>query len=392
MNKLEKIKNHLEKLKKKTEKELVELLDTALSAHHYMLELLDEELGTLSEKDYGLIGKIHDKYERWKNKNNKKGKKWSKNFGKIVDKNIRNLGVQKGLMQFCDKPTDTQKKYEKHLIKMEKVFVKKNKETVLKLNDEYWTTYKNLSKEAKKKEKNFIELFESIKRIYNEYKKKIGKQSGIFKSKDPKNPNKYRDDYEGNVVTDFMEEYIENTDEYLKAVSASLHLDIDSKVISILEDYSDEIIYGVPDERFLHPEDLKIDDDERKDDDNYDLGAMQDEEFRPPSPTYDPFAPESSDDEFPYLPHQYVVQHINPHQGLLTPDGEYSGEEIPSSVESSYNSSHESDEDFYDAPQTGGKRKKKTRKKKRKKTRRKKKRRKKTRRKRKKRTKKKGLK
>ena len=130
------------RLDKKNPQELINLLDIALSSHHMMKDKddgLEAAQGDLSEKNYELMGKIHDEYTDWKDQARKEGKKWAKNFGRVVSKNIRNLGVQKGLMQVCgDNPTREQKKYEKHLQALEDDFVKQNKKKIVEFNIKYY--------------------------------------------------------------------------------------------------------------------------------------------------------------------------------------------------------------------------------------------------------------
>lgn len=329
-----------ENLKKLSEEQLENILDTALSAHHFLKDLLEEAEYSLSETNYGLIMKMHDLYEDWRTDQRLMGRKFADLYGAKLSGTIQKLGIEKARQQICEKPTN--KEWEKNnlnLLKLEVKFYKENKEKIRQINARYLVEFLEERKKYVKEEKKYIFLFERIKKIYNEYKSKLKKssdESGIFKNKDPKNPNKYRNSYEGEVITDFVEKYI---------------LEVEKDLNDTIKRTKPEVLIKKEQQHLLIYDQIykKYGGVEQSD---YDPSEMQDDEFRPISPTYDPnHPPESSDDEFPYLPQQYVVQYTgdHPHQGLLTPDGEYSGEELPSSVESSYNSSHESDEDFYDA-------------------------------------------
>ena len=343
------------RLDNKNEKELINLLDVALSTHIFMRDRkpdgLDGHFDALRKKIRELSDKVWFQYIDWKDQARKEGKKWAKKFGRVVSKNIGNLGVQKGLMQVCgDNPTEEQKKYEKHLQALEDDFVKQNKEKIAHFNNKHLSEYLKILEESKKKIKDYITLFERIKEIYNEYKSRIdnspvpdhdslkknikeqreradefnrlkkekkdkqkafnevrkslkqksvktdprykeiilkrreikeistklkelkneykGKQtnSGIFKSADEENPSKFRADYQGKVIRDYMEDYISWATSYIE------NNNYDKPDIMIdQENYANEIIYGNP-----------------YTDSRPGQSFHRDDEFRPTTPDFDP--------------------------------------------------------------------------------------------------------
>jgi len=104
------------RLDNKNKKELINLLDIALSTHHLWRDRkpdgLDEHFDAFNKKIRELSDKVWFQYIDWKDQAMKEGIRKAKKIGLSLLINIRNLGVQKGLMQFCDNPTKKQKKYE----------------------------------------------------------------------------------------------------------------------------------------------------------------------------------------------------------------------------------------------------------------------------------------
>ena len=95
-----------ENLKKLSEEQLESVLDTALSAHHFLKDLLEEAEATLSETNYGLIMKMHDLYEDWRTDQRLMGRKFADLYGAKLSGTIQKLGIEKARQQICEKPTN----------------------------------------------------------------------------------------------------------------------------------------------------------------------------------------------------------------------------------------------------------------------------------------------
>jgi hypothetical protein len=211
-----------EEIKLLDEDKLIRLLDVGLSTHHFLKELLEDAEEKLAETNYDLIMKMRDLYAVWRRNMAKKGRKFAQGYGNLVSKSIVNLGIEKARQQICEQtPNKNWEERYKRMLKLEKKFYKMNATKISRINGKYLVKFLEERKKYVKEEEKYLFLFERIKKLYNEYKKKLKDMShdssGIFKNKDPENPSKYRASYEGELITDFIEKYIEEVEEDLKS-------------------------------------------------------------------------------------------------------------------------------------------------------------------------------
>lgn len=201
------------------DKKLIDLLDKTLSAHGLMKEQLHQTELELEDIVNRLADQFHDKYEDWKRKMKRQHEKGSKQYGMLTSRLIHTLGLEEGKKYICGNSNEKIKKYDKYIVNLEQQFKELNPEKISHINGKYLSEFlkNDWYKLYKKREKNYIEVFDRIKEFYEEYKSRLksSDESGIFKNKDEENPNKYRNSYEGEVITDFMEEYIKEVDAYL---------------------------------------------------------------------------------------------------------------------------------------------------------------------------------
>ena len=269
-----------------------------------MKEELDKTEWKLAKIVEKLLDKYHDQYEDWRTMFRNRYKHGVKQYEKNVASLIYKLGIKEGKKELCEDNHERMKRHEKALLKFEKMFKKGNNKSIQQINGKYLIEFLKSDeyKLYKKREKNYIEVLERIKEFYKEYKSRLQspKESGIFNNKDPENPNRFRQYHEGQVITDFMEGYLKNNEQYLKSEGAQTPLVVlkkdNHKNDKIMEKHDRIKDMNVDSAKPIIPPTAATTMPPGAEEyiqgvDEYDLSEMQDEEFRPQTPDYDPETP-----------------------------------------------------------------------------------------------------
>jgi len=201
---------------KLNEKQLINILDIALGG----FAALEENFVTALDKYTATIKKYkkdHDTDLRIGREDRlRKVKKNVKDYTDTIYENIMKFGLTKGLKKSCNNSDNYEKQIKKNISDKQKQCELDLEHWRKTTNGEYFiNSKKSFDKEIKKIREAYIKVFKSIKRIYNQYKKKKTTDNH-FKRNTSNIPNKFRDEYQGKNVTTYMDNFIPSVDKYLK--------------------------------------------------------------------------------------------------------------------------------------------------------------------------------